>query len=241
MGPQQITYTGIPTNSHFARVLAASDYRMKCLAMDLMESPVRGLPSYLEMLKSQGRLPGSAMPRWWMACNYQPLVRSDDRLVWELRGPGVKTLTEDEFVAEDGTVRGTGKQDAIAKQWADLMTAKYAELAQKEPVFAELQNLMDMCVVAALIHKEDLIGLAGGNSAALLADAKDSAAPWNAPKTVPTLCSFLKIGSNYVITASGGVQIESWEVAARSEVDPQVKAIHGKAAAAGDNTSWWWN
>ena len=71
-------------------------------------------------------------------------------------------------------MRGTGQQDAIAKQWADLMTEKYVELAQKEAVFAELQNVMDLCVVAALIQREDLIGLAGGNELCLLADVKVS-------------------------------------------------------------------
>jgi hypothetical protein len=33
-GPQKITITGVPANSHFARVLTAADYRMKRLAMN---------------------------------------------------------------------------------------------------------------------------------------------------------------------------------------------------------------
>ena len=38
----------------------------------------------------------------------------------------------------------------------------------------------------------------------------------------------VKIGRNYVITASGGVQITSWEVAENIVVDDQVKETHGK-------------
>ena len=45
MGPQQVSYTGIPVNTHFARVLVAADYRMKRLAMHLDEAPIDGLPS----------------------------------------------------------------------------------------------------------------------------------------------------------------------------------------------------
>ncbi len=242
MGPQVVSYTGIPANTHFARVLAAADYRMKRLAMDLDEAPISELPSFLDLLNQRRRTPNNAMPRWWLACNYQPLVRSEDKLVWELRGPGVKALTEDELVQADGTVRGTGQQDPTAKQWADSMTAKYGELAKKEPIFAELRNVMDMCIVAALIEREDLCGLAGGASFPLLTGKQSGVAleNWNPLTTLPTQCSVLKIGRNYVITASGGVQIESWEVASKSEVDPATSKTHAKATKP-DGSAWWWN
>ena len=138
MGPQQVTYTGVPADSHFARVLVAADHRMKQLAMKLKDAPVHGLPSYLDMLKSRGQQPSSAMPRWWMACNYEPLARSNDRLSWELRGTGVKAMTEDEFIAEDGNVQGTGRADPVAKQWADQLTAHFEELSKQDSVFGEL-------------------------------------------------------------------------------------------------------
>jgi hypothetical protein len=210
--------------------------------MNLQKSPVPNFPGFLERLKAKRRLPGNAMPRWWMACNYEPLARSEDKLAWELRGPGVKAMTEDELIAADGTFQGTGRADPIAKQWADDMTDHYEELAEKEVVFAELRNVMDMCVVAALIEKEDLAGLAGASGFPLLTGTQGRLAPEKGatPQTVSTKCSYLKIGRNYVITASGGVQIESWEVASKSKVDANVKRVHSKAAASADST-WWWN
>ena len=42
LGLQQITFTGVPATSHFARVLVAADYRMKRMAMNFEPSPVRG-------------------------------------------------------------------------------------------------------------------------------------------------------------------------------------------------------
>jgi hypothetical protein len=242
VGPQEITYTGVPTGSHFARVLMVADHRMKRYAMNFEKSPVKEIPGFLDLLKSKRRMPSNAMPRWWMACNYEPLARSEDRLAWELRGPGVKAMTEDELVAADGTVQATGREDPIAKQWADRLTENYEKLAQKDPIFAELRNLMDMCVVAALIKKEDLAGLAGVGGFPLLTAATDGLAieKWHAPQSVSTQCSYLKIGRNYVITASGGVQIESWEVASNSEVDGQLKKVRTKAAAPTE-TAWRWN
>jgi hypothetical protein len=242
MGPQQVSYTGVPVNTHFARVLVAADYRMKRLAMNLEPAPIDGLPGFLDLLSQRRRTPSNAMPRWWLACNYEPLVRSEDKLAWQLRGQGVKAMTEDEFVQADGSVLGTGREDPIAKQWADNMTQRFEQLAEKDIVFAQLRNLMDLCIVAALIESEDLGALAGGLRFPTLTGALDhnGAQAWNAPKTVPTQCSFVKIGRNYVITASGGVQIDSWSVASRNQVDPAISQVLDKAAQPADS-SWWWN
>ena len=40
------------------------------------------------------------MPRWWLACDYEPLARSEDGLAWELRGNGVQAKTEDSLVGK---------------------------------------------------------------------------------------------------------------------------------------------
>ena len=242
LGPQQVTLTGVPPDSHFAHVLFAADYRMKRLAMNLEKAPIPGLPGYLDLLKSRKQLPGSAIPRWWLACNYEPLARSDDRLAWEIRGQGVKAMTEDEIVAADGTVQGTGREDPTAKQWADLLTQHYTPLSAKDPTLAQLRNLMDLCVVAAVIQREDLVGLAGGNGFPLLArpDSTFAVAQLPAPKTLEPQCSFVRIGRNYVITASGGVLIESWQVASNHEVSPQLKAVHAEGSPRTEQT-WWWN
>jgi len=242
IGLQQVTFTGVPTDSHFARVLFAADFRMKQFGMKLDKPPIAELPSYLDMLKAKRQLPGSATPRWWMACHYEPVSHSGDRLAWEIRGQGVKALTEDEVAAADGTVQGTGRADPIAKQWADLFTKHYPDLAAKDSTMAQLRNLMDLCVVSAVIKREDLASLAGGPGFPLLtnSDSKFAVGQLPAPKTVEPQCSFLKIGRNYVITASGGVQIESWEVASKSVVSPQLKSVHTQGAPQAGKT-WWWN
>ncbi len=237
-GPQMVTLIGVPETSHFARVLVAADYRMKRLAMNLEKSPVRGLGSYLSMIKSS-RAAGSVNPRWWMACNYDPMAASDDKLAWELRGPGVKVMTEDEFTNEDGTVAGTGRTSTAAKRWADNMTAKYAELSEADPVFGELRNLMDMCVVSALIEKERLCEVAGCSLPLLTGTNADlQVEKWNAAKQIAPEVSFLRARNSWIVSASGGVQIESWQVASNSEVAPNVSVVRKKAAPS-NNTLWW--
>ena len=105
--------TGVPAETHLARVMVSSDYRMKRISMKLDPSPVDGLASFLDLMKSTRGLSTDVMPRWWLACNYEPLARSDDGLAWELRGQGVKVLTEDDFVSDQGEATATGQQNPI--------------------------------------------------------------------------------------------------------------------------------
>lgn len=237
-GDQQITVSGAPETSHFARVLVAADYKMKRIGMKLEPSPVKGLVSFIDMAPARV---DNMMPRWWMACNYEPLGRSEDGLAWELRGTGVKVMTEDEFVDNAaGTVRGSGKASPAAQKWSDQFTAKYDELAVKEPVFGDLRNVMDMCVVAALFSKEQLAAKARCDLPELTsANSKVALETWNAPKKVATQSSATKKGSNWVITASGGVAINSWEAADKTEVSPAISATREKAKPAAGGL--WWN
>ena len=241
-GPQQIRFTGIPEKSHFASVMVAADYKMKRIAMKLDRSPVKGLPSYIDMIKGRS-VSAEVNPRWWLACDYEPMARSADGLAWELRGGGVKAMTENEIVQADGTVQQTGKVDAMAQRWADLMTERYDLLSAQDPVFGELRNIMDMCVVSALIRQEGMLEKANLDLSTLCS-AEDSALEievWNMAKQVAPQCSFLKTRLGWIVTASGGVDVDSWRVVSKNVIDPAVKAARTKAGYPEDSKSFWWN
>ena len=101
LGPQVISLTTVPDSSRMARTLVAADYQMKRLAMKLDSAPVRGLPSYLDMVRDSGARRG-VQPRWWMTCDYDSIAHSDDRLAWKITGSGIRALSEDEYVSESG-------------------------------------------------------------------------------------------------------------------------------------------
>jgi hypothetical protein len=242
LGPQTITLTGVPGDSHFARVLVAADYHMKRIAMNLDPSPVKGLVGFLDLVKAQNVRITNLMPRWWLACNYEPLLRSEDGLVWELRGPGVKAMTEDEVINQDGTYTQTGKENPVARKWADMMTERYEQLSAKNAVFGDLRNVMDMCVVAALIQKEGLMDKAGCILPRIAdADFQLAAMKWPVPKAVATQCSFIKRDREYIVTASGGVQIDSFGAADRVKVDNAIKSVGERSLASRSNATFWWN
>ncbi|MBN2476785.1 MAG: DUF1598 domain-containing protein [Pirellulales bacterium] len=240
LGPQEISVHGVPATSHFARVLVAADYRMKRLAMNFEESPVRGLPSFLTMIRASGRGMGNLLPRWWLEPNYQPLLRSPDGLAWELRGASVKAMTEEDFLTATGNRQHTGQANPAAQRWADNMSEKYEELAVAEPIFGQLRNCMELAIVGALVVKERLGERAGYSMPVLLDPADVKTVELPAPKQVGSIASLMKKGRNWIISASGGVSVNSWGIAdnvRQGETPVQLR----ETAAPKENTHWWWN
>ena len=239
LGPQKISVTGVPAESNFGRVLVAADYRMKRIAMGFEAAPVRGLPSFLQMVTG-GRAMGNMLPRWWLEPKYQPLLRDGDGLAWELRGASVKAMTEEDFINAQGQKQHTGKASPIAQKWADMMTDKYADLAVAEPIFGQLQNCMDLAITAALIVKERLPEKSGFSMPVLLDDSTVKTEQFFAPKTVDSKASVLQKKGGWVISASGGVLIHSYAIADKTEKSDAPAQARAKAAP-GQKTSWWWN
>src|SRR5215475_1103843 len=165
VGMQTISVTGVPTTSHFARVIVAADFRMKRLAMNMEPAPVDGMPSYLTMIKRGSSQ--SLMPRFWLAPKYEPVRRDNDGLAWEIRGQAVRCLTEQDFM-KDGEKQHSGKADPTAQKWCDTFTAKFEELAREDSSFGQLRNVMDLAVVGALLTKEGLIQKAGFQAPGLM-------------------------------------------------------------------------
>lgn len=241
LGNHDIRLTGVPEDTRFAHVLVAADYKMKRIAMGLEPSPLKALPSMLELAANAGASKMKSSPRFWMECNYQPVAKSEDSKVWQIRGQGVKTLTEESRYNEAGQRSAASKTNRLAEQWASLMTEHFDELATADPTFGEVRNAMDMSVVAALIDREQLLQRAGLEIPAILGLTEAATTPaWTVPKKVPTQCSFVQIARSWLITASGGVQLDSWSAASNIEVDPAV----GKVADIALNRTadrWWWN
>jgi len=221
-GNQKITVTGVPNTSHFARVLVAADFRMKRLAMDFEKAPVADMPSYMDVLVSRRAASNFMAPRFWLAANYEPIRRDEQSLAWELRGQGIKCMTEEQNTST-GSIQRTGKPDPIAQQWADTFTAKFEELAREDSAFGELRNVMDLAVVAALAAKERLFAKAGLEIPRLRNDIPVE--EFHVPRAVPSQASFVRAGRGWVISVSGGVQIYPWQVADRTEVAKELATV----------------
>ncbi|MHC4403397.1 MAG: DUF1598 domain-containing protein [Planctomycetota bacterium] len=236
LGPQKVTVEGVPETSHYARVLVAADYRMKRIGMGQEPSPVRGLPGFMELMPARGT--GNSMPRWWLAPNYEPLLRDADGLTWELRGAGVKTMTQSDFFDASGARQKTVAADAASQKWAELMTDRYGELALADPVFGQLQNCMDLAIAAALIVQENLLERAQVSLPMLIGENGLPTAEFPAAKQVPSKSVVArKRGASLI--ACGGVQINPWAMVGEAEQSDALASVRASAAVDGQSGSWW--
>ncbi|MEM9586177.1 MAG: DUF1598 domain-containing protein [Planctomycetota bacterium] len=240
-GPQRVLLTGIPTDSHFARTMLSADFQMKRLAMQLTESPIAELPSYLQLSKN-ARSRGNENPRWWIACQFDALKRSEDRTAWKIEGLGVQTMTEQDLVEKDGSVKRGKGTNKLAQQWADRMTENYVELAERMPVFGELRNLMDVTLVATLIRQERL-DVEAGLDLSLMSQPNEAVelASYPTPSAVEPHCSFVRGSAGWTVTASGGVEISAFQLIEDQVVAPEIAQTRQQSLSRGDSVRWWWN
>ena len=157
LGMQDIEVFGIDPQTHTGRILVEADYRMKLIGMGLEDS-IAEIPSFLSRVQPNpdGTLPPLDVVRWWFTLNYDDVFADEDRLAFEFTGTGVKVLSENEMINNQGQRIHTGKSKGPTKGFADDFTDHFAEIADKYPVYQQLKNVFDMALVSAIIRQEGL-------------------------------------------------------------------------------------
>jgi hypothetical protein len=98
---------------------------------------------------------------------------------------------------------------------------------------------MELAIVAALITKEHMVERAGCTLPVIMDSARVEMDQFAAPQQVDSQASVIRKGRNWVISASGGVQIHSWGAAEQVQVGDSPAAAYAKSAPKSDR--WWWN
>lgn len=202
VGPQNVRIFGIPASTRFALVCLEADYLMKRLALGLDKSPVPGVKSYLALMKQNE----GVYNRQWFNPMYEPLLVAIDGLGYELRGQGLKVSVSASDSSDD-----QNSATPSAKRFAELMTEHFVELARLTPSYADLWNLIDLGVAAAVIRTDKLNDRAGWKCDWILDQAKYKVASYPVPKTAETLVNYRKVGGPLVF-AIGGVQVSADDI-----------------------------
>lgn len=212
MGAMNVTLTGVPADSRMANVLVAADYRMKRLSLGFDEAAIKNFASYFSMVK---RGASSYGQRFWMEPKYDALYRDADSLVWKVSASSVDVLTEREYFSANGARKATGQNDPAATKFANNMKKRYAELAKAEPIFADAKNCMDVALVAALIHSQNLQAKAGRQFDELLGAETPE---YDVPASVAS-DSIVRASAKSIASVTGGVLINPWETIANNQID----------------------
>lgn len=248
MGKQDITVEGLDPQTRTARVIVEADYRMKLIGMGLEEG-VLGVTSYLNSVTvpAGGTPPPMSVLRWWFTMNYEALRATPGRDAFELRGPGVQVLSENEMLTQRGERIHTGQSDELTEQFAHSFTKHFAELAAKYPIYADLRNVFDLALVAALIVAEDVPNQLDWPAIHFVEERRYQVERGPAPTEVETVINHRVIGQKHVVAGvSGGVSAD-----ARPYVQKPAIAIDDYGALQAGRTAsvprdlaadaWWWD
>jgi hypothetical protein len=239
LGKQDVEFFGTTPDSHMARVLLVADYHMKLIGMGLADG-VDGVSSYLDtvQLAADGSAPPMSVLRWWFTLTERPIKANTTRDAFEIPNGGVQVLSENELLAARGQRIHTNQSDDLNRRFAESFTEHFAQIADKYPVYGELQNIFDLALVLALVEREQLVGRSGWQPA-LLEDAASLRLPRMAvPREVETVINHRVIKKKHVVAGiSGGVWVDAPRQL-KLETDEKV-AVGLKDDAPSEQ--WWWD
>jgi hypothetical protein len=246
LGKQDIDVYGVDRRTRVARVLVEADYRMKLVGMGL-EPGALGVVSYLDAIPVGSPPESMDVLRWWFTLNYGAVHATPSRNAFEIRGPGVKVLSENELITEQGKRQHTGKSDALNQQFAQSFTRHFDRLAETYPIYAELRNVFDLALVAALLRAEDLPAKANWHLTHFDDPRGYQVALGEAPRQVESVINHRVIDRKHIVAGvSGGVAVDTRPLVSSTAIKTDdygaLQAEHGGATPRLlPADAWWWD
>lgn len=247
LGAQDISVFGIDPRTHVARTIVEADYHMKLVGIGLEEGTA-GVSSYLDNVARLGKEPTSMdVLRWWFVLNHRSVRTSEGREAYELVGPGVKVLSENEMLTERGERVHTGKSSDLNQEFAHSFTRHFAALADQYPVYADLENIFDLALAAAVIRAEDLAGRLAWRRMHFGDSSKYLVGLGTIPKQVESVINHRVVDRRRIVVGvSGGVSVDSRKLVQRTAIRPDdyglLQAAHASSSPdATPDSSWWWD
>ena len=241
MGTQDVSVYGVPANSHFASVLVEADYRMKLMSVGLERPKISKWKSHLQLIGTGG----NTLQRWWFTPLYDAFKQSSDGDAFQFSGQRVQLMSQSEQVSASGKRSVAATQAVSIEKFARQFTERYEDVAEVLPIFAELQNIIDLAILVALFEKEQLPQRVGWSMELFLDEAKTPLAKGNSPSKVASVCNYRKAGRSIIGLVGGGVSISpnqllrqvSFERQGNRELESSVR----DSAPTDDLKTWWWD
>ena len=247
LGRQDIEIYGVPADSRAARVIVEADYRMKLIGIDKLD-PQAEIPSYFDIL---AQVPEQAMGsldalRWWLTMQYEQVLHADDHNSFEVRGSSVLCQSENQFLTSTGQRVQTGKSEPLNRLFAANFTEHYAQLAAADHVFADMQNVFDLALVAALIRHEQIDERIDWDRGAFATNGLYDPVRYSVPLECDSVVNHrVYNGKDVVVQVAGGVRADLMAVVTDKNLrqsSPRLSnvALEAKAPQL-PAQRWWWD
>ncbi len=243
LGLQTVTFKGIPSSTHFARVLVEADYRMKLVGIGLEELPYK-VKSYVARANPRS-VSSNAMERWYFQPNYDGVAVSEDGLAMQIKERGVQLVSANERVTAGGKREVSGKVNRASQAFCRDFTKKFSEIAKRVRVYAELRQLIDVSIAAAYIHQQDFYGQSDWQMPVIGDESQLSVETYTVPENVETAVNAIWRGSTLMTPLGGGVHLRPTTALSKKHlVTDDGKNDLVKQSAGPENLAdgqWWWD
>jgi hypothetical protein len=243
LGLQTVTFKGIPSSTHFARVLVEADYRMKLVGIGLEELPIK-VKSYVARANPRS-VAANAMERWYFQPNYDGIAVSEDGLAMKIKERGVQLVGANERVAQGGQREVSRKVNKASQAFCRDFTAKFPEIANRVRIYGELRQLIDVAIAAAYIQQQDFYGQADWQMETLMDESTVSVETYTVPENVETAVNAIWRGSTLMTPLGGGVHMRPRTALSKEHVVSDDGANNlVKQSASPSNLAegqWWWD
>lgn len=242
LGRQDVVVWGVPADSRVARVIVEADYRMKLIGIDKLDAG-QGIPSYFDLLPLdlQKNPPPMEALRWWLTMQYDAVYHAPDRSAYEIQGQSVKCLSENQLLTAEGKHLPTGKAEFANRLFAENFTRHYDELARRDLVFADMQNIFDLALVAALIRQEKLGARTGFDFGVFAPQGGYCPASYPVPREVDSVVNHrVYNGKDVVVQVAGGVRADLLAIVKNTEITRESENLQARKVRLPADR-WWWD
>jgi len=176
LGPQHVAVFGTVADTHLAFICVAADYKLKRLCLGIDETPVANLGNPVDTSRS-------AANRYWFELAYDPMLVSPDGNAFQFRGQRLQLKAG----GQSFDPRGATDKAVV---WAKSFTAKMPQLANNVPLFADLEDIADLSMLATLIRHDKLNEHAGWDMAWIMDESGYPVSKVHVAQTAETLVNY---------------------------------------------------
>ena len=240
-GAWKVTTFGVPEDSRMAVAMVEADYLMKRIAIGVDNPGVKGLKTSLALAGAGDNM----MRRWWFAPHYEAIERNQEGTAFHLSGPRLRLFGQEELMDANGVLSDADVPKASSEKFAKLFNERIDEIVRRVPAFADLQNMFDILVTAAVIldsRKNETLRW----QPELLLDANQFAtASYTVPQETTPMLNIKSTGAGLVIGVfSGGVSFKPRGIlreiseAKDGSLADRLKTVSAKQIP---DMRWWWD
>ncbi len=237
LGNWNVSVFGVPEFSHMAASLVEADYALKRLTTGDENPQVRGFKSYLSLMRPNA----DSMRRWWYSPKYDAIETNAEQTVWRLSGPRLQVSAQDEIVDADGNRQDAAATHVSLEKYAQQFTEKIPALAEKVAAIAQLQNVVDLLLCAAIVeHARSENGL-NWQPIAFNDEQRLPLHEFGIPKDTPSIVKVRMAGERTVLgLIAGGVTVTPRRILADAKTTADGDGL-ALPVRTNNNSSWWWD